>query len=193
MPVISVTLVPGYAPEAQARLVSHLAAAARAVVPASEAGTTVFINEASTYRRDGRTLTGGDGAPALPDAGQVVREFLEAVGQRDFEAARRWLAPGFEMVFPGGVVMRELAELAAWAQGRYQSIRKHYARLDQAWQGEVTVVYCSGTLEGRWLDGSGFEGIRFVDRFELAGGRIRRQEVWNDLAEAKAPVQRPRS
>jgi ketosteroid isomerase-like protein/phenylpyruvate tautomerase PptA (4-oxalocrotonate tautomerase family) len=186
MPVISVTLVPGYAPEAQARLVSHLAAAARSVVPASDAGTTVYVNEASTYRRDGRVLTGGDGAQALPDAALVVRDFLDAVGRRDFEAARQWLAPDFEMVFPGGVRMRDLAELTDWAAGRYQSVRKHYERFDPSWQGEVTAVFCSGTLEGRWLDGKGFEGVRFVDRFELVGGRIRRQEVWNDLAETRA-------
>ncbi len=185
MPVISVTLVSGYAPEAQARLVSHLSAAARSVVPATEAGTTVFVNEASTYRRDGRVLTGGDGATALPDASEVVREFLDAVGRRDFEAARRWLAPGFEMVFPGGVTLRDLAELATWASRRYQSVSKHYERLDQAWQGDVTVVFCSGTLQGRWLDGVAFEGVRFVDRFEVVAGRIRRQEVWNDLAEAQ--------
>jgi hypothetical protein len=45
------------------------------------------------------------------------------------------------------------------------------------------VVYCSGTLEGVWLDGSAFSGIRFIDRFEVAGGRIVRQDVWNDLGE----------
>jgi len=185
MPVITVTLVSGYSNEAQARLVSHLSVAARSVVPAAEAGTTVYVQEASTYRRDGRILTGADGAAALPDAGAVVREFLDAVGRGDFEAARQWLAPAFEMVFPGGVVMHELDELAAWAAGRYQTVRKHYERFDQAWQGEVTAVFCSGTLQGRWLDGSAFEGVRFVDRFELIGGRIRRQEVWNDLAEAR--------
>ncbi len=185
MPVISITLVPGYPPQAQARLVSNLALAARSVVPASDAGTTVFVHEVSTYRRDGRILTEGDGAPALPDAGAVVRDFLDAVGRRDFDAASQWLAPGFEMVFPGGVVMHTLAELPVWAAGRYQAVRKHYERFEQSWQGEVTVVFCSGTLQGRWLDGRDFEGVRFVDRFELSGGRIRRQEVWNDLAEVK--------
>jgi hypothetical protein len=34
-----------------------------------------------------------------------------------------------------------------------------------------------------WLDGTAFSGIRFIDRFEVAGGLIRRQDVWNDLAE----------
>jgi ketosteroid isomerase-like protein len=186
MPVISVTLLPGYTPEAKARLVSHLSAAARSVVPASEAGTIVFVHEASTFRRDGRVLTGGGGAAALPDAGEVVRTFLDAVGRRDFDAARQGLAPDFEMVFPGGGVMRDLAELPAWAATRYLSVSKHYERFEQAWQGDQTVVFCSGTLQGRWLDGTAFEGVRFVDRFELAGGRIHRQEVWNDLAEARA-------
>ncbi|MEY2618438.1 MAG: hypothetical protein RL522_1440 [Pseudomonadota bacterium] len=186
MPVISVTLLPGYTPEAQSRLVSHLSAAARSVVPASEAGTIVFVHEASTFRRDGRVLSGGDGAAALPDAVEVVRGFLDAVGRRDFDAARQALAPDFEMVFPGGVVMRDLAELPVWAATRYQSVSKHYERLEQAWQGDITVVFCSGTLQGRWPDGTDFQGVRFVDRFELAGGRIRRQEVWNDLTEARA-------
>jgi len=188
MPVISVTLVPGYPPKDQARLVSHLAAAARSVVPATEAGTTVFIHEASTYQRDGRVLTGGGGATALPDAGGVVREFLEAVGRRDLSAARLLLAPAYQLVFPGGEVMHDLAELAPWAANRYESISKHIERVDQAWQGDVTVVFCSGTLAGRWRDGSAFQGIRFVDRFELVGGRIRRQEVWNDLAEARQAI-----
>jgi len=29
-----------------------------------------------------------------------------------------------------------------------------------------------------------FEGVRFVDRFEVAGGLLTRQDVWNDLAES---------
>ncbi len=40
--------------------------------------------------------------------------------------------------------------------------------------------------QGRWPDGRPFEGVRFMDRFEVAGGLVRRQEVWNDLAEARA-------
>ena len=48
MPVITVTLLPGYPPEAQHLLVQRLADTARSVIAASDAGTTVFINEAST-------------------------------------------------------------------------------------------------------------------------------------------------
>ena len=46
-------------------------------------------------------------------------------------------------------------------------------------------VFCFGTLSGSWLDGSGFSGIRFVDRFELEGETIVSQMVWNDMAEMK--------
>jgi len=49
--------------------------------------------------------------------------------------------------------------------------------------GAPDAVYCTGTLEGVWLDGRAFSGVRFIDRFEVAEGRIRRQDVWNDLAE----------
>ncbi len=183
MPVIAVTLLPGYADDDRARLVTHLSAAARSVIPATEAGTTVFIHEARTYRRDGQIHTSG--AQALPAAGEVVQAFLEAVGRRDFEAAHTYLAAGFEMVFPGPKVMRRLEELPAWAASRYASITKQVERLEESWQGDRTVVFCSGTLAGRWPDGTAFEGVRFIDRFELRGGRICRQEVWNDLGEAR--------
>ena len=91
------------------------------------------------------------------------------------------------MVFPGDARMTRLEVLVEWASGRYRSVAKDYERFDQCWGEGVTVVYCSGTLRGTWLDGTAFQGIRFVDRFELADGRIRRQEVWNDLAEARRP------
>ena len=56
MPVISVTLIPGYAPDVQARVAGRLAHAVRSVIPASDAGTTVAIHEASSYQRDGRVM-----------------------------------------------------------------------------------------------------------------------------------------
>jgi hypothetical protein len=49
-------------------------------------------------------------------------------------------------------------------------------------------VYVLGTLHGRWLDGRTFEGIRFVDRFEIRDGKIRSQEVWNDAGEVRCQL-----
>jgi hypothetical protein len=87
------------------------------------------------------------------------------------------------MCFPGGVVMHTLQELTAWATQRYSRIGKHYEQFEESWQGDVTVVFCHGSLQGTWLDGESFEGIRFIDRMEVRGGKIIRQDVWNDLAE----------
>jgi hypothetical protein len=106
--------------------------------------------------------------------------------ERDLKAAAALLAPGFEMHFPGHPAMHALDELVNWAKGRYNSIAKDYERFDESWAEGYTVVYCSGTLRGVWLDGSNFEGVRFIDRFEIADGKIRRQDVWNDLADTLA-------
>jgi phenylpyruvate tautomerase PptA (4-oxalocrotonate tautomerase family) len=180
MPVIDITLLPGYGPEVEATLVRRVARATRSVIAAQPAGTVVFVRNASTYQRDGRVMSGG--GAARPDASALVRRFLETMRARDLPAAQQMLAPGFVMVFPGSAPMHRLEELVQWSRGRYQRAGKVYERFDESWGDEATVVYCSGTLEGVWLDGSTFEGIRFIDRFEVVDGLIRRQDVWNDLA-----------
>jgi hypothetical protein len=116
-----------------------------------------------------------------PDRAALVRDFLTAMEARDLPRAQAMLAPHFEMTFPGGRRMRTLPELIAWAAPRYRFVRKTYDRFDTA--GDV--VYCFGTLSGEWPDGTPFAGIRFIDRFEMAGGLIVRQDVWNDIAEVK--------
>ena len=59
---------------------------------------------------------------------------------------------------------------------------KAIERVEEAPLGARVAVYISGTLHGEWTDGGPFEGIRFIDRFEVTGGKIVLQEVWNDLA-----------
>jgi phenylpyruvate tautomerase PptA (4-oxalocrotonate tautomerase family) len=109
MPVISVTLLPGYPQDAQHRLVQRLAHTARSVIDASDAGTTVFVQEVSAYRRDGKVFSGG--GPVLPEASQLVAQFLDCMAARNLEAAQEFLAPDFEMIFPGGKSMHQLTEL----------------------------------------------------------------------------------
>lgn len=181
MPVVSITLLPGYEPDTQHRMVNRVANAVRSVIATPEAGTTVFINEVSTYRRDGKVFSGG--RAAHPVASEVVKSFLQAMQKRDMPLAQSFLHPEFVMCFPGGVQMRTLPELITWAQQRYSTIGKNYAQFEESWQGDATVVFCHGTLHGTWLNGETFEGIRFIDRMEVRDGLITRQDVWNDLAE----------
>jgi len=186
MPVTQITLLKGYEPEVQARLIGRVSNAVRSVIPAQEAGTTTFIQEVSAYRRDARVMLPGDGNTALTDAETLVRGFLQAMQSRDLDAAAGYLASDFEMTFPGGQRMTRLQELVDWARNRYTRIEKTYEGFDQCWLGDTTVVYCFGTLSGQWTDGSEFAGIRFIDRFEVRAQRIQRQDVWNDLAESRA-------
>jgi phenylpyruvate tautomerase PptA (4-oxalocrotonate tautomerase family) len=181
MPVVSITLLPGYDQATQHRMVNRVANAVRSVIAASEAGTTVFVNEVSTYRRDGKVFKEGRSAHVV--ATDWVQSFLVALQARDIVAAQNHLHADFEMHFPGGVVMHSLEELEVWAQVRYQTINKHYEHMEESWQGEKTVVFCHGTLQGTWPNGQTFEGIRFIDRMEVRDGLISRQDVWNDLAE----------
>ena len=98
MPVISVTLLPGYEAKVQHRLVQRLAVTARSVIAAADAGTTVFIQEVNTYQRDGKVFTGG--GAARPVASEVVMAFLNALAERDLDKAATYLSVNFEMVFP---------------------------------------------------------------------------------------------
>lgn len=183
MPVVSITLLPGYTAETQHRMVNRLAQTVRSVIDTPEAGTTVFVNVVSTYRRDGKVFS--EGRAAHPVASDVVRDFLQAIQTRDLARAQSFLSPDFRMCCPGGVVMHRLDELTACAAQRDSDIGKHYEQFEESWQGDVTVVFCHGTLHGTWPHGDSFEGIRFIERMEVRGGLITRQDVWNDLAEQR--------
>ena len=115
-------------------------------------------------------------------ASSLVREYLEAWASRDLAAAKRFLAPDFFMVYPGGVRFARLEELASHMAARYGTVRKRFERFDEAPAADGAVaVYCFGTLYGEFADGRAFEGVRFIDRFTVRGGRLVDHRVWNDL------------
>ncbi|MEZ5729069.1 MAG: nuclear transport factor 2 family protein [Burkholderiaceae bacterium] len=126
---------------------------------------------------------------ALAEA--LVRDFLRALAERDAERAGGLLAPGANIVFPGGAVRNSVEDIFAGSALKYQHVDKRIERvdvLDDPAQPGGTIVYCYGTLFGRWLDGTDFEGIRFIDRFAIQGGRITDQQVWNDTAYVRPAV-----
>lgn len=183
MPIVELHLMEGYGAEEKRRLATGLANAVRSVIPAAPEAVTVMLNEVARdgYFRDGPR----EPAPALPDPTDTVRAFLAAMEQRDLNAAQAHLGEGFTMHFPGTAPMTELADLIAWAKPRYRFVTKSFEGFDTVSGADGSIVYCRGTLSGEWPDGSAFSGIRFIDRFELAGGKITRQDVWNDIAEVR--------
>ncbi|MBU3646889.1 MAG: nuclear transport factor 2 family protein [Limnohabitans sp.] len=186
MPVTQITLLRGYEQKVHQRLVDHVSKAVRSVIPAPEAGTTTFIQEVVAYQRDGRFFEQGN--VALSSATEVVKSFLIAMQARDLAQAQTHLHADFQMVFPGGQVFYRLEDLLAWATTRYQHVEKTFTRFDESWQGDCTVVYCAGNLNGVWLNGTAFQNIRFVDRFEVVAGKLSSQDVWNDLSEHSPPL-----
>ena len=187
MPVIQVTLIEGYDDATRSALCQRLTDAVTATIAAPLDGVTIAINEVKphSYMRGRTTRTPGAPLPA-PDT--LVTEYLAAMEARDLTLAQSYLADDFHMVFPGGQQFTALAELVEWARSRYQQVSKQFDQIDVGTSAAGTVVYCTGTLSGTWVDGSAFNGIRFIDRFIVRGGKIVTQEVWNDIAEHRAQL-----
>lgn len=186
MPVAELHLIKGYTSEDKRRLGEGITDAVRFVIPAQPDGISVVIHEVESdaYFRGRGTKTP---APALPDPVALVEAYLGAMEARDLEAAEAMLAPTFMMHFPGAEPMSKLSELIAWAAPRYRFVKKAYEGFEALQsEGAAQIVYARGTLSGEWPDGAAFAGIRFIDRFEVDGGKLTRQDVWNDIAETKA-------
>jgi ketosteroid isomerase-like protein len=118
---------------------------------------------------------------SLGPAGQLVWDFLTLFAERRYAEANALLAPGCQMVFPGGVIFTDCTELPARAASIYRWVKKVFERFDEYQTPEGTVVYNFGGLRGEWPDGEPFEGVRYIDRFLVRDGRIVDQKVWNDL------------
>lgn len=186
MPIVQVHVLEGYNSEAKRRLGEAVTDAVRLVVPATPELITVMINDmpAENYYR-GRTSR--TPAEAKPDPATIVRNFLSAMEARDLDLAQGFLAENFVMTFPGTGPMQSLQQLIDWAKPRYRFVAKTYSGFDILQSaGDEAIVYCRGTLLGEWPDGEAFDAIRFIDRFEVLGEKISKQDVWNDIAETRA-------
>ncbi len=119
-------------------------------------------------------------APLGP-AGRLVWDFLTLFAERRYAEANAFLAPGCRMLFPGGKVMTDCTEVPQQAAASYRWVKKVFDRIEELPAADGTIVYCHGTLFGQWADGAPFEGVRYIDRFVIADGKIADQQVWNDL------------
>lgn len=181
MPVINISLLKGYDLPTRQALGKSLSAAVQQVIAAPAEAIVVCIQELDTgnYYRGGVARQGGQ---PQTDPAIVVQNFLLAMQDRDLEKAKTFLAPNFEMTFPGDVKLTELEDLVTWAKGRYQFVKKEFESFDTSWKSDHAVVHCHGSLYGQWLDGHEFNGIRFIDRFDVKDGLLVSQQVWNDMA-----------
>jgi hypothetical protein len=124
--------------------------------------------------------------PDIPaDPAELVETYLRILMVPDPEGARRFVAPGAEIVFTGARPMRDPAECAAFNAKRYRWVKKRFEHTHVVAGGSAdsAIVYNTGTLHGEWPDGTPFEGNRYVDRYTISRGLIVRMEVWNDSGE----------
>lgn len=183
MPVVTVRLMEGYDDATLRRLCTHLTRAVQQTIAAPPEAITVMVDQVAPagYMRGGESRRPG---PARPSASAIVERFLRLHEARRLDEAMALTGEGFRMTFPGDRRFTSLQEQAAAAKGRYQRVSKVFERFDESMTDEGIVVTVLGTLQGAWLDGTPFSGIRFIDRFVLRDGKIVDQRVWNDMGEA---------
>jgi hypothetical protein len=118
-------------------------------------------------------------------AKDIVEAFLRIIMIPDPVGARALVSPELRIRFTGAREMRDPAECTAFNAGRYKWVRKRFEQTDVAAgaNADEAIVYNIGTLYGEWLDGTPFEGNRYVDRYVVREGRIVQMDVWNDSAE----------
>lgn len=181
MPMVQVNLLKGYDAATKEWMAQELTHCLRGITQAVPDGISVWMNEfeSEDYFRAGEVRQPG---PAATHPAQLVHEFLAAMEARDLDLAATYLADDFIMCFPGAQPFRKLEELVNWARGRYQAVYKNFSDTSVAYQRDRVVVTCHGLLHGHWLTGESFEGVRFIDRFEIQANKLVRQDVWNDLA-----------
>jgi hypothetical protein len=116
---------------------------------------------------------------------EIVEEFLRIIMIPDPVGARAFVSPQLRIRFTGAREMRDPAECSAFNASRYRWVKKRFEQTDVVTgtsDGEA-IVYNIGTLYGEWLDGTPFEGNRYVDRYVLQHDKIVQMDVWNDSAE----------
>ncbi|SOE52433.1 nuclear transport factor 2-like protein [Orrella dioscoreae] len=126
-----------------------------------------------------------DAADAADAARKIVDTYLTVLMKPDPEGARRYVAADLRIRFTGGRAMDDPAQCTAFNASRYRWVKKRFESTDVVVGAtpQSAVVYNRGTLYGEWLDGTPFEGNRYVDRYVLRGGLIVEMDVWNDSAE----------
>ncbi len=182
MPLITVTLIEGYDESVRQTLSERLTDVTCLTIGAPLDGVTVVLNEvpSSNYMRGRQRRVPGT---PLASPADLVRGYLSAMENRNLASAKDYLADAFTMTFPGGLVFETPEQLIDWSKQRYRYVKKTYHSFDQLPADRGSIVYCHGTLNGEWTDGTAFSDIRFIDRFMVEEGKLTDQRVWNDLAE----------
>src|SRR3977135_4472837 len=121
-------------------------------------------------------------AKKLSDA-EIVEAYLTASMVPAPDRPATYMKPGMVITFTGGREFDHPRGPTGFNARRYRCGKKKMDRFYVCHGADETVVYSIGTLYGEWIDGTPFEGNRYVDRFVVKGGQIVKMDVWNDSPE----------
>lgn len=129
------------------------------------------------------------------EAQQLVERYLSLFMEGNLSEAESMLAPGAQLIFPGGAVQTSLRDVAAEVWRLYESVAKQITRTWSAQVGDDIVVTMTGFLYGKTSTYGPFKDVRFIDFFTVRDGKIVAQEVINDAAQVGivAPYSRSQS
>ena len=115
----------------------------------------------------------------------VVETYLHLSMIPDPEGAAAYVSADLELTFTGGRRFSGPADATAFNARRYKRVKKRFLRTDAALDAETgdVHIYNTGHLYGEWLDGTPFDGNRYMDKFVVRDGKIVKMDVWNDSAE----------
>src|SRR6266704_5397387 len=93
---------------------------------------------------------------------EIVEAYLTASRIPDPDAAAAYMKPGTVITFTGGREFDHPRGPTGFNARRYRWVKKKMDRFDVCHGDGETVVYSIGTLYGEWIDGTPFDGNRYV-------------------------------
>lgn len=175
MPVVETTIIEGYDAPTKARLLKGMTRVVRSVMAAPPDGVVTILREVSpsSYARGGISRVPG---PPLPPATEVAAALAAALAKGDAAAAGALVSADFVAIDAQGR-STTLKEAVAST-----GLRKTYEAFNEALTDEGSLVFAHGTIEGTTAEGKQVSGMRFVDRFRMAGPVISEQVTWAALS-----------
>lgn len=117
----------------------------------------------------------------MNSAQEMIKIYLQLCEERRLDEAMRFLDPMAIIFFPGQRVFKSLQEMVQNSATRYRWVKKDQAESNSCVSEHRTIVISRGHLYGEQIDGTSFNGVRYIDLFIIKDNRILEQHVWNDL------------
>jgi phenylpyruvate tautomerase PptA (4-oxalocrotonate tautomerase family) len=180
MPIIQAHILKGYDHGTRTRLSHALTDAVRLVIAAPPDSIVIMVHELEpeNYMRGGGHRQRG---VAMPDTGDLVRRFHNALTSGEFEAAETFLTADCVFVLPGGRRVSHPHEVASFTASRWTELSIKVESTDVCHGPAGAIVYLRTSVAGDLQGGGRVDGLRAIQRFEFRGPLIARVDAMSDM------------